>query len=73
MKEFFKRLLSETPVFFKKLRAFGLTLSATGTAIIAIPGIPDLLKNHSSTAIWVGAAIAAVSQLACSDPSQLNK
>jgi hypothetical protein len=73
MKEFFKRLSSETPVFFKKLRNMGLYLGATGTAIIAIPGIPDILKNHASTAIWIGAVVAAVSQLTCSDPNQLKQ
>jgi hypothetical protein len=73
MKEFFKRIQHDTPLFFKRLRNVGLSLSATGTAVATIHGIPEVLKNHASTAIWVGMVIAAVSQLTVSDPEQLKK
>lgn len=72
MKTFFKRLWADTPTFFKKLRAFGLSLSATGTTLVAIPNIPDKLKTYAATAIWVGLAIAAISQLTVKDPSQIQ-
>lgn len=71
MKEIISRFASETPAFFKRLRNVGLSLSATGTAIVAIPGIPPVLQTHASTAIWVGAVIAAVSQLTCKSPDSL--
>lgn len=73
MKEFFKRLNAETPLFFKRLRALALSISATGAAIIAIPNIPEKLTSYAGTAIWVGAVIAAVSQLTCKDPDQLKQ
>lgn len=72
MKEFWKRLWAETPSFFKRMRIFGVSLSATGTALVAIPGIPPKLSSIAATCIWVGMAIAAVSQLAVSDPTKLQ-
>lgn len=71
MKHTLKRLLADTPSFFKRVRNVGLSLSATGTAVVAIPGIPEVLKAHSGTAIWVGAVMAAVSQLTVNDPQKL--
>lgn len=71
MKEILKRLSAETPTFFKRLRAFGLSLTGTGTALVAIPGIPEKLSYYAGSAIWVGAVIAAVSQLTCKSPDNL--
>lgn len=73
MKEFFKRLTLETPVFFKRLRAIGLSLSAVGTSLVAIPNIPANLSSIAATAIWVGAAIAAVAQLTAQNPEEIKK
>jgi hypothetical protein len=72
MKHFFERLQAETPSFFKRLRNLGISITATGTSIVVIPGIPEVLKSHASTAIWVGAVIAAVSQLTVKDTNQLK-
>lgn len=72
MKHFWSRVLAETPTFFKRIRTFGLSLAATGTAIVAIPNIPDKLSNYAGTAIWVGAVMAAIAQLTAKDPSQLS-
>lgn len=72
MKHFFERLKSDTPLFFKRLRAFGISLTATAAAIVVIPNIPPVLTHYATTAIWVGAVIAAVSQLTVKDPGQLK-
>lgn len=71
MKEILDRLTAETPKFFKRLRAFGLSLSAAGGAIVAIPGVPENVKHIAGHFIWIGAVVAAVSQLAAQNPEEL--
>ena len=72
MKHIWNRLWAETPTFFKRLRAFGLSLAGAGTAIVSIPNIPEKLSYYAGHAIWVGMVAAAVSQLTAKDPSQLQ-
>lgn len=67
MSIFFKRLAAETPKFFKRVRAVGLSLSATGTAIVVIPNVPQTVISYAATSIWVGAVMAAVAQLTVED------
>jgi hypothetical protein len=59
MKELLNRWKSETPVFFKKVQIFGVSLAALGSALVpAIPGqIPTIL-------ISVGTSLAALAQFA---------
>jgi len=71
MKEIFHRLQAETPKFFKRLRAFGLSLTASAAAVIAIPGVPEKITHLAGEVIWIGAVIAAVSQLAAQNPEEL--
>lgn len=74
MKEILNRLFfSDTPKFFKRLRALGLSISAVGTSLIAIPGIPEKVAAIGGTLIWVGAIVAAVSQLTVDNPEDLKK
>jgi hypothetical protein len=72
MKEIIKRLKSETPLFFKRVRYFGLSLSAAGTSIVIIDGIPDEVKVYAGKAIWIGAVIAIVAQMASANPEELK-
>ena len=73
MKEIWKRFWAETPKFFVRLRAFGLSLSAVGTSIVAISGVPEAVKTYGGHAIWVGLVLAAVSQLTVTDTKVLQK
>ena len=61
--EVWRRILAKTPRFFRKLQALGLSVSGCGTAIAAIPNVPEKLASHGSQMIWLGLVLAAVSQL----------
>jgi hypothetical protein len=74
MKEILNRLFfSDTPKFFKRLRALGLSLSAVGTTIVMIDGVPAKVSAIAAQLIWIGAVIAAVSQLTVDNPEDLKK
>lgn len=72
MKVVFKRLLADTPKFFKKVQAAGASVFAAGIAIANIPGIPETLRSHSATAVWVGAVTVVVAQMACKNPDEIK-
>lgn len=72
MKQIFKRLIAETPTYFKRVRLFGLSLSAAGASITAISGIPEKVNGYAGQAIWIGAVIAIVAQMACAKPEDLK-
>ena len=65
MKKIIKRLLQPTPLFFRKVRNYGLVLTAVSavltTAVIPLP--PVLIAIASYTAIAGGIA-SAISQTA---------
>ncbi len=73
MKEIIKRILLDTPKFFKRLRWFGLSVTASGVAITQVSGAPELIAHIGEDMIWVGAVIAAVSTLTVSNPEDINK
>lgn len=72
MKEIIKRLKSETPKFFRKLRNIGLSLSALGYGLPNIPNFPDEYSHLSGQFIWVGLTIALVAQSAVQKPEELK-
>lgn len=72
MKTILQRLSLETPVFFKKLRALGLSVSSIGTALVSIPGVPSKVNAIGAQLIWIGLTVAAVAQLTVKNPEQIN-
>ena len=69
MKEFFNRLFSDTPTFFKRMQLFGGSLAGLGTAFISINGVPAELVLIGSKLIWIGSTIIAVAQFAIKSTS----
>lgn len=70
---FAKRLLSDTPSFFRKVIAFGITLGAIGAGLKAAPesmNIPLWLIDQADNLIIAGfvAGIVAKSVVKQSDP-----
>lgn len=70
--EAYKRLNSQTPVFFRKVGNVGMTVAAAGGAIITpeIAGahIPDALTKVGAHLLTAGAIMKAVAHFACIDP-----
>ncbi len=66
MKDLIKRLTSDTPTFFKRLRNLGITIGAIGGALLAIPTsvvvLPAVLLTLAAHAVTLGVVTAAVSQ-----------
>jgi hypothetical protein len=72
--QFFARLTSETPIFFKKIIALGITLAATGTSILGLQEIkiihfPDVVWTIAQYMIGIGTAISIVAKSATTDPT----
>lgn len=71
--ELLERLSSETPKWFRKIRAFALAISGMATAVkLAIPTIdglviPDRLSDILNYCIVAGIAASAVSTTACTN------
>ena len=62
------RYKKPTPTFFRKLRNIGITLAATGGAIIAAPiALPTLVITIATYLTVVGTVATAVSQAVVSD------
>ena len=73
--ELSNRLSSNSPIFFKKLQAFGLYLTGFGGALLAIPSLPPKISDIGGYVITAGAVITAISKLPVKDPdySKLDK
>ena len=56
-----QRIISDTPVFFKRVQVFGLGLAGLGGTLANIHGVPAGL---STVLISAGSAIAAIAQFA---------
>lgn len=68
IKELVHRLGKESPAFFKKLQWLGLYLSAAGTGLMAIPGVPPKLSEIGSYLLTAGAVMTVLSKLPVTDP-----
>jgi hypothetical protein len=65
---------SETPPFFKKLRAAGLVLTAVGGALVAAPvALPAALVTIGTYMALGGTIMSAVSQLAVKEEEGVQK
>lgn len=70
------RVMAETPVLFKRIRAIGASLFAFGTGIVALKNqvhIPEVLEHLSTQFITIGAVSALVAQITCTKPEDLPK
>jgi ribose/xylose/arabinose/galactoside ABC-type transport system permease subunit len=68
------RLQAETPTFFKKVRTWGQSLMATGTAATAsqiVPNIkvPAIIVTLGTHCIVAGFIMTLVASFACKDPN----
>lgn len=77
MKTLLTRLTSESPAFFKKIQAIGITLGAVGVAIIAIPAsvvvLPAAIVSAAGYFIAIGSVAAAVAKTTVKDTDVLKK
>lgn len=72
LKELADRATSKTPIFFKKVGNIGMSIAASGGAIIApeVVGahMPDTLVKIGGHLLTAGAIMKAVAHLACTNP-----
>jgi hypothetical protein len=63
-----ERILAPTPVFFRKLRSIGLTLTAVAGVILTAPiALPSAVVTAAGYIGLAGSVVAAVSQLTKDD------
>ncbi len=58
-----QRITAPTPKIFKIFRMVGLSLAATGGAILAVPAMPAVLLSIAGYMIAAGSVMTAVSQV----------
>lgn len=70
VKETFRRIVLDTPSYFKKLIYFGITLGAVGAGIIAAP---ELTKFHAigQHLVIIGLVCSVIAKTAVKDPNQI--
>jgi hypothetical protein len=72
LKEAYDRLNSKTPTFFKKIGRIGVSLAATGGALIApeVVGanMPEMVTKIGAHLLTAGAIMKGVAHFACTDP-----
>lgn len=65
MKQIIERLTSPTPTFFKKLRNFGLALTAVSAVVVGSPvALPIIIVKVAGYLAVAGGIVGAVSQTA---------
>lgn len=70
--QFLSRLTTETPTFFKKIVAFGISVGLTGAGLVALPesvyrAIPFDLHAIGGYMIAIGAIAGVVAKTATTD------
>lgn len=70
VKETFRRLVLETPSYFKKLIYFGITLGAVGAGLIAVPEL-DKLHYLGQHLVIIGLVCSVIAKTAVSDPNKI--
>jgi hypothetical protein len=61
----YRRFISDTPAFFKKVQMSFGSLAGLGIGMIAIPHITPLIETIGQNLILAGAVGALVAQFAC--------
>ena len=69
-KETFRRLVLETPSYFKKLIYFGITLGASGAGLMAIPELSQFYAIGEKLLI-IGLVCGVIAKTAVKDPNQI--
>lgn len=72
LSEIKNRWTAASPIFFKKLQAFGLFLSGISGSLLALPTIPDNVQKIAGYALTAGAVLTFVSKLPVADPCDLQ-
>ena len=70
VKETIRRLVLDTPSYFRKLIYFGITLGAIGTGFVAIPEL-SAFHDLGEKLIAIGLACSVVAKAAVKDPNQI--
>lgn len=73
MKHLYERLVSPTPKFFKKVRRFGLRLTALSGALLAIPNVPAAIVVIAGYTAIAGGVIVAIAQCTVENTSDLTE
>lgn len=77
MNEIMTRFTSESPLFFKRIQAIGITLGTIGGAILLIPSsvitFPAIVTTIAGYFVAIGSVAAAVAKTTVVDNSVLNK
>ena len=83
LKETWARLAADTPSYFKKIRAFGLSLTAGGTSMVGVPAavhaisatvkIPEAVTTYGGHMLLAGVLISIVAGLPCQNPGDVKK
>jgi hypothetical protein len=70
VKETFRRMVLDTPSYFKKLIYFGIALGTIGTGLMAIPELA-FLHELGKILIAIGLACSVVAKAAVKDTNQI--
>lgn len=79
MKTIWTRLTSESPAFFKKIQALGITLGVIGGIIMGIPEVapdiilPALIYKLAGYFVVAGLVAAGIARTPVADASVLEK
>jgi len=65
-----KRAKRRTPKFFKKLRTIGLSVSAVGTSILALPVNLPFVTTAAGYLVVAGLLTSGISQVAVTNEKQ---
>lgn len=70
--QFLQRLTTETPKFFKKIIAFGISLGAIGLALIAanaVTPLPKIIVDVAGYMVVAGTVATAVAKATTTNPT----
>ncbi len=76
MREIIARFLAETPSFFKRLIALGLSLGVIGAALLEphiAERLPEFVTKVAGYLVTVGLVTASIAKLTVKDPDTLKK
>lgn len=70
MKQIWQRITSETPMFFKKIRAIGYSLVGLKASLLVIPDLPAKLTDIATQAAIIGGVMIAIAQMTATNPPE---
>jgi hypothetical protein len=70
--ETFARLSAESPKFFKKLQALGISLAVLGAGLLAIPGVPAQITHLTGYLITAGSVLKLIASLPVCNPDDIK-